>query len=604
MYTIGIHYGHDSNVSLIENGKCVFAISEERLTRVKFDNRWPKESINYIFKKFNLNSENIAAVAVVGSSKQEETSGGSIENIYKKFDEQTNLFTKIYSKIINPFDNIFSFLKIRKKITINFIKKKIFKLGINEDKIFFLDHHFCHAVGAFYASNFEEALIVTCDGKGDDSCHKSFEGKKDENGLSDLKLIAKSDPIDSIGFFYSTITEFLGFKRMRHEGKITGLAAFGKKDYEKDKSPIELSLDGLSLNNNLINEKIKKSKFLLFFKFLIFDYKLFLKVLFNNAAIEGRFSQLVLKKFISNKFLKEDKTNVAKYAQIVLENTLKELIQNTLKIVKASKICLSGGVFANVKLNQKIYEITKKEIYVMPGMDDGGLSIGAGLYIYEKKLNKPIIENFENIYYGPSYDEQHIRVILNNSGFKFKKIDFIEKKIAEELAAGNIVGRFNGRMEWGPRALGNRSIFANPKNKEINTTLNNRLSRTEFMPFAPIILEEDAEDYFENYNKFKCFEFMTMTLKVKNEKIQKIPAVVHVDNTARPQCVKKKINESLYILLKEYKKLTEIPVLINTSFNLHEEPIVCTPIDALKALERNAVDFLAIENFWVEKKSS
>lgn len=604
MYTIGIHYGHDSNVSLIENGKCTFAISEERLTRVKFDSRWPKESINYIFKKFNLNSKNIAAVAVVGSSKQEETSGGSIEKIYQKFDKQGNIFIKIFSFIINPFDNIFSFLKIRKKITINFVKKKISKLGISSEKIFFLDHHFCHAVGAFYASNFEEALIITCDGKGDDSCHKSFEGKKNENGLSELKLIAKSDPIDSIGFFYSTITEFLGFERMRHEGKITGLAAFGKKDYEKDKSPIELSSDGLSLNNNLINEKIKKSKYLLFFNFLIFDYKLFLRVLFNNSAIEGRFSQLVLKKFISNKFLKEDKTNVAKYAQIVLENTLKELIQNTLKIVKASKICLSGGVFANVKLNQKIYEVTKKEIYVMPGMDDGGLSIGAGLYIYEKKLNKPIIENFENIYYGPSYDEQYIWKILSNSDFKFKKIDFIEKKIAEELAAGSIVGRFNGRMEWGPRALGNRSILANAKNKEINTTLNNRLSRTEFMPFAPIILEEDAEEYFENYNKFKCFEFMTMTLKVKNEKIQKIPAVVHVDSTARPQCVKKKINESLYILLKEYKKLTQISVLINTSFNLHEEPIVCTPIDALKALERNAVDFLAIENFWVEKKSS
>ena len=160
-------------------------------------------------------------------------------------------------------------------------------------------------------------------------------------------------------------------------------------------------------------------------------------------------------------------------------------------------------------------------------------------FSFMKKVNKPIIENFENIYYGPSYDEQYIKKILDNSSFKIKKIDFIEKKIAEELAAGNIVGRFKGRMEWGPRALGNRSILASPKNKEINTTLNNRLSRTEFMPFAPIILEEDAEDYFENYNKFKCFEFMTMTLKVKNEKIQKIPAVVHVDNTARPQCVKK-----------------------------------------------------------------
>ena len=602
MYTIGIHYGHDSNVSLIENGKCLFAISEERLTRVKFDNRWPKESINYIFEKFKLNSENIAAVAVVGSSKQEETSGGSIENIFKKFGKRTNLFIKIFSKVINPFDNIFAFLKIRKKITIKFIKKKIFELGINEEKIFFLDHHFCHAVGAFYASNFKDALIITCDGKGDDSCHKSFIGSKDENGLSNLKLIAKSDTIDSIGFFYSTITEFLGFKRMRHEGKITGLAGFGTKDYDNDKSPIGLSSNGLSLNNNLINEKIKKSKLLLYLKFLIFDHKIFFQILLNNAAIEGRFSQLTLKKFIISKFKKEEKANVAKYAQIILENTLKELIQNTLKIVKASKICLSGGVFANVKLNQKIYEITKKEIYVMPGMDDGGLSIGAGLYIYEKKLKKPIIENFENIYYGPSYDEKHILKVLNNSGFRYEKIDFIEKKIAENLASGKIVGRFNGSMEWGPRALGNRSILANAKNKEINTTLNKRLSRTEFMPFAPVILDKDAENYFENYNKFKCFEFMTMTLKVKDEKINKIPAVVHIDNTARPQCIKKNINESLYILLQEYKKLTEIPVLINTSFNLHEEPIVCTPNDALKALERDAVDFLAIGNFWVEKK--
>ena len=602
MYTIGIHYGHDSNVSLIENGKCLFAISEERLTRVKFDNRWPKESINYIFEKFKLNSENIAAVAVVGSSKQEETSGGSIENIFKKFGKRTNLFIKIFSMVINPFDNIFAFLKIRKKITIKFIKKKIFELGINEEKIFFLDHHFCHAVGAFYASNFKDALIITCDGKGDDSCHKSFIGSKDENGLSNLKLIAKSDTIDSIGFFYSTITEFLGFKRMRHEGKITGLAGFGTKDYDNDKSPIGLSSNGLSLNNNLINEKIKKSKLLLYLKFLIFDHKIFFQILFNNAAIEGRFSQLTLKKFIISKFKKEEKANVAKYAQIILENTLNELIQNTLKIVKASKICLSGGVFANVKLNQKIYEITKKEIYVMPGMDDGGLSIGAGLYIYEKKLKKQIIENFENIYYGPSYDEKHILKVLNNSGFRYEKIDFIEKKIAENLASGKIVGRFNGSMEWGPRALGNRSILANAKNKEINTTLNKRLSRTEFMPFAPVILDSDAENYFENYNKFKCFEFMTMTLKVKDEKIKKIPAVVHIDNTARPQCIKKNINESLYILLQEYKKLTEIPVLINTSFNLHEEPIVCTPNDALKALERDAVDFLAIGNFWVEKK--
>ena len=240
----------------------------------------------------------------------------------------------------------------------------------------------------------------------------------------------------------------------------------------------------------------------------------------------------------------------------------------------------------------------------MPGMDDGGLSLGAALYIYETKSGYPAKENFDNVYFGPEYSEEEILFDIKKFNFNYEKVENIEKKIAISLYEGNIIGRFNGSMEWGPRALGNRTILATPKDKNINTVLNNRLNRTEFMPFAPIIIKEKSKEYFKDYNPdFKCIEFMTITLNVKEEKINLIPAVVHVDNTARPQFVCKEKNQSLYNVLNEYQKLSNIPVLINTSFNLHEEPIVCSPNDALRAFEQGAVDFLALGNFWVYKKN-
>lgn len=604
MNILGIHYGHDSNVSYIKDGKCLFAISEERLSRIKYDTSWPQKSLDYIINKYNLDAEKIDFVAVVGSSRLEETSGGSLIKICKKFNININLFIKIISPIINFIDNLFSFINIRKKLTIKNIKIKLNKVGINEKKIIFLDHHFCHAIGAFHASEFEESLIITCDGKGDDACHKSFLGKKNEKGLREIKLLAKSKDIHSIGFFYSAITEFLGFKALRHEGKITGLAAYGTKDYGEINPPVVLSSNGLTLKNNLISISLLKSKILIIFKFLFLDYKFFFKNLFNNSALELRFYQLKLIKFLENNFKNESKENIARYAQKQLENKVNKLISNTLEIYNNKNICLSGGVFANVKLNQTIYEKTKKNIFVMPGMDDGGLSLGAALYIYETKSGYPAKENFDNVYFGPEYSEEEILFDIKKFNFNYEKVENIEKKIAISLYEGNIIGRFNGSMEWGPRALGNRTILATPKDKNINTVLNNRLNRTEFMPFAPIIIKEKSKEYFKDYNPdFKCIEFMTITLNVKEEKINLIPAVVHVDNTARPQFVCKEKNQSLYNVLNEYQKLSNIPVLINTSFNLHEEPIVCSPNDALRAFEQGAVDFLALGNFWVYKKN-
>ena len=240
----------------------------------------------------------------------------------------------------------------------------------------------------------------------------------------------------------------------------------------------------------------------------------------------------------------------------------------------------------------------------MPGMDDGGLSLGAALYVYETKSGKAAKENFDNVYFGQKYSDEIILSEIKKFNFDYKRLDNIEKKIASSLNDGMIIGRFNGAMEWGPRALGNRSILAVTQDKKINNTLNDILNITEFMPFAPIILKEKANEYFEDFNsELKTIEFMTITLNVNKDKIKTIPAVVHVDNTARPQLVTESKNKSLYNILTEYQKLSGIPVLINTSFNLHEEPIVCTPNDALRAFEQGAVDFLALENFWVSKKS-
>ena len=603
MNIIGIHYGHDTNVTYLKDGKCVFAISEERISRVKFDNSWPQKSLDYIIDNYNLDGEQIDFVTVVGSSRLEETSGGSLKKIYKKFGLKINLLISLASPIINMLDNFFNFLQLRKKITLKCIKTKLNKIGINENKIIFLDHHFCHAIGAFHASEFDNSLIITCDGKGDDSCHKSFVGIKNEKGQREIKLLAKSKDIDSIGFFYSAVTEFLGFRALRHEGKITGLAAYGSKDYQTVSSPVNLSSDGLTLRNSLVKNHEIKSRIILLINFLLLDYKFFFKNLFNNSALELRYYQLLLLRFLKKNFNNESKENVARYAQQELENKINNLISNTIKLSQSNNICLSGGVFANVKLNQTISEKTKKNIFVMPGMDDGGLSLGAALHVYETKSGFPAKENFDHVYFGPKYSEEEILHDIKKFNFKYEKLESIEKKIATALHEESIVGRFNESMEWGPRALGNRSILASPKDKNINKILNDRLKRTEFMPFAPIILSEKSDEYFKDYNTdLKCTEFMTMTMNVKEEKIKSIPAVVHVDNTARPQFVKKEKNESLYNILIEYQKLSGIPVLINTSFNLHEEPIVCTPYDALRAFQQGAVDFLALGNFWISKK--
>ena len=325
-----------------------------------------------------------------------------------------------------------------------------------------------------------------------------------------------------------------------------------------------------------------------------------MKLIANYSAIRFQYAMLVYNRFLNKTFKNFSREDVSAFAQDNLEELAVDLVTNTINNEKNVNICLSGGTFANVRVNQKILEIDNvKNIFVQQGMGDGGLAVGAALWIYKNK-NKDWKPRFKKtVYLGLGFSDDKIKKTLSSE----KKIMFnhhqkIEKEIALAISKNKIIGRFNGPMEWGPRALGNRSILASPSDASINSTLNERLSRTEFMPFAPIIMEEYASEFFSGYDKSHiASRFMTITYDVFKEKHSIIPAVVHVDGTARPQVVRREDNISLHTILNEYYKLTGVPVLINTSFNIHGEPIVYTPKDAIRSFKKKAVDILAIGNY-------
>ncbi len=292
-------------------------------------------------------------------------------------------------------------------------------------------------------------------------------------------------------------------------------------------------------------------------------------------------------------------------AQKRLEDIVLPFVNDALNLTGEGRVALAGGVFANVKLNQRILELPNvEEIYIHPNMTDGGLATGAALFAYYRHFDNDEKRGprfIGTVLLGPHFDDKRIEKALNKYGIGFRKVDRIEEEIASAIHSNRIVGHFHGRMEYGPRALGNRSILASPADPEINTYLNDRLHRTEFMPFAPAILEDYADSYLKGWKPdHVASRFMTITYEVTDEFVDKAPAAVHVDNTARPQIVRKNDNSRFYKIIGEYFKSSGIPLVINTSFNMHEEPIVCTPEDAIRSYQEGAVDVLVMNDFWIE----
>lgn len=602
-YTIGIHVGHDATACLLDyNGKIVAAIAEERLTRVKYHMGFPFQAIEKVVQIAKIEKKDITTVAIATKRlifpKNEKYNRlfflKDKEEIkrYDIFNNPNQLYGGRIKRVLNLINHYFSsnlsineFNRKSEEMTLQMHKKVLKSIDFGHCDISIFDHHACHAASAFYCSGKEDGLIITMDGAGDGKCATASVIKDGK-----LQEISSSSSAVSIGRLYSEVTAFCGFKRLRHEGKITGLSAHGNPNLHYNKlkqflnfNPVTEEFDYNKIEETKISSKLKTIKRIL-----------------NNKFSDPKHSIDFLD-FLENNFDPiKDKENLAASIQKITEDVAVEYVKHFLKKHKTENIMLAGGIFANVRVNQEIANISGvKSVYVHQNMGDGGLSVGAS-FLHYNSINNFKLYAPKNVYFGEEFSDAQIEEILIAKNIKFVKSLNVEKDIAELIHNGKVIGRFNDRMEYGPRALGNRSIIASPTDKRINDWLNKKLRRTEFMPFAPSVIEDQAHVVFEDYTNNPgnyTDEFMTITYNVKKEWTERTQATTHIDGTARPQIVKKSSNSSYYNIINEYYKLSGIPVIINTSFNMHEEPIVATPSDAIRAFNEGCIDYLAIGSY-------
>lgn len=559
MKILGISNNLGASASLIINGKLICAIHEERLNRNKDFKGLPEKSIKYIFSKYGLSFQSLDLITYGVANNSDNTFlDQSINNLKKKYKDK-----KIKQIIDHRYKSEKKWIKKHINEIKDFAKKNNFI-----KKLKFQDHHLSHAAGALFTSPFLEAYVFTADGKGDFLSSTCYSYKNNK-----LELISSNSTFDSLGYFYSNVTSALGFKPEKHEGKITGLAAYGKKT------------DLIKYFETFI--KFKKNKF----SFIIGDdYQPFFC------------EQKHLPNFYK-KIKQHSKEDVSYAAQYILEKYILKWIKKLIPKNKKINVCLSGGVFANVKLNQRINEIPNvKNLYIHPAMGDQGLSVGSS-YAELSQIKKIKPKFLSSVALGNSYSNSELKLFLDNNKIKYTYMNNIALEIYRELSKNRPIGFFSGRMEYGPRALLNRSIIYHAKDKKVNIWLNKRLNRSEFMPFAPVTIEDKAKECFEGWksNQFAA-DFMTITYKCKKQFIKKCPAAVHVDRTARPQIIRKTNNFKHHTILKEFFRISGEIAILNTSFNNHEEPIVCTPTDAIDSLKRKNIDVLFLENFKIYGK--
>lgn len=421
------------------------------------------------------------------------------------------------------------------------------------------DHHLAHAAAAFFASDFDRALIVTLDGYG-----SGLAGSVSIGEGTRIRRIHGIEYPHSLGTFYESVTSSLGFTPSRHEGKIVGLAAYG--------DPHILS--------EILNGRFHQSPG---------DFRV------------TESNNIYLSRLLASQFPKID---VAAAYQHVLENIAVKYVRHYVVQTGIDTLALAGGVMANVKLNQRLFEIPGvKRIFVYPNMGDGGCGTGAAFLADREHLSQR--KGYSTVYFGPEYTDEEMVEALKGADVFYTWHEPIEPLVAKLIHDGHVVARFNGRMEYGPRALGNRSILYHASEPEVNQWLNQRLGRTEFMPFAPVTLYEERDRCYLNIRGAEHpAQFMTMTFQCTDFMKRTCPAAVHVDGTARPQLVREEVNPSYYRILREYAALSGIPSLINTSFNMHEEPIVNTPQDAVRAFLQGNLDYLAMGNMLVKHPAS
>ena len=557
MNILGISLGHDSGATILKDRKIKVAINEERLSRKKLHVGYPHLSIDKILEISNTKISEIDVITIDGKKIDPQNFGNELDfkNIQKKILGILHL-----DKIILGTNIGVSFIRFLYNFKNQYEKNKIKKIFIQKGfkgEFKSVEHHYAHAASAYFSQEKDSGLAITFDGGGEGYCSHVYKAEKNK-----LSLLHKITTYHSLPLYYAYITKLIGFTPLRHEGKLLGLAASGN------------------------SKKVKK---------ILENYIRFNKNNLQFENIGGYYTKVYgkLKKDLTD-FTRED---IAAGIQAHTEKLTIEYIIAIIKKFSLSKkvnLFLAGGIFSNIKINQKISEIDfVQSCYIFPNMGDGGLSTGAVLGEYFSKNEKFKKKKFD-MYLGSSC-EQLDNEKLESAKLKVIEVENIFSFIAKELKMGKIFGLFQGKMEFGPRALGNRSIICSPQNIKINEILNQKLKRSDFMPFAPCVLAEDFEIYFQSRLATEDFKFMTFTCKTKKICEEIAPAIVHLDNTARPQTIFKEDNYFLYNVLSEFKKETGLGMLINTSFNVHEEPIVESYNDAIKSFKESKLDYLVLD---------
>jgi len=580
MRILGIYDDHNCGCAIIEDGKILAAVEEERLSRIKLHNGNEKDqgppyrSLEAVLRLTHSSPDNVERIAIAIAPPAQ-----LMKQVLRDLVDEKNFRWWLSSFITRSprWDNYWLFYPyFYNWYRLVRTKRLLRKYGLGDKPIDLVDHHTAHAASAFYTRGVNEAMVFTLDGQGDGLCGSVFKGKGNR-----LRKIAVVPSYHSLGLFYNLITWALGFKPNRHEGKITGLAAYG--NYER----VRPLYDQLFTFNG-VGE---------------FQYTLAEKAWWHHPYPHRtnypRFLEPIREQL--SRYSRED---IAAGVQHVSEVYTTRWVSRYLKDMGAVDLCLAGGVFANVRINQEVSELENvRSVFIFPAMGDGGLCVGAALYSYYQQ--QPVDDQcvpcrLEHVYLGPSYTDEEIVAELKKHNLYYEYCRNIEERIGELLAAGKVVARFNGPMEYGPRALGNRSILYQPTDPTVNDWLNKKLRRTEFMPFAPSTLREDLGREYKMIgdNEMPAL-YMTITFDCTEEMHRHCPAVVHVDGTARPQLVDEAINPSYYRILQAYKRLTGLSSFINTSFNMHEEPIVCSPYDAIRAFKLGHLDYLAAGHFLV-----
>ncbi|MDA9072895.1 carbamoyltransferase [Pelagibacteraceae bacterium] len=580
---------HDSAAAIIVDGKILAAAQEERFSRKKHDQRYPFNAVNYVLKESKLKLDEVDHIVF-------------FEKPFLKFERLLETYVAFAPKGFSSFCKAMP-IWLREKL---FQKKYLFDQLKQHDnnfkdieKIAFSEHHYSHAASAFFPSPFKESIILTLDGVGEWATTTVAVGK--ENNLEIKKELHFPH---SLGLLYSAFTYYTGFKVNSGEYKLMGLAPYGEPKY-KDlifQELVDLKDDGT---------------FRLNMKY--FNYATGLTM--TNKHFSNLFGMPVRNS--DNDLLTEFHMDIAASIQAVTEEIVLKLTSSTAEEYKIKNLCLAGGVALNCVANGKILKNkTFNNIWVQPAAGDAGGSLGAALAFWYNELNQPRKittdkDTMNGSYLGPKFKNEDVEKILESIRCNYKKLsnEDLIKTVAKEIAEQKTVGWFQGRMEFGPRALGARSILADPRSEKTQKELNLKVKfRESFRPFAPSVLREDVSDWFEIDADSPYMLFVAEVKKSKqiimnkednnlfgidklNIKRSSIPAVTHVDYSARIQTVHEETNPKYYQLIKEFKKITNCPVLVNTSFNVRGEPIVCSVEDAFNCFMGTNLDILVIENF-------